>query len=165
MKNKGMYIEELVGNTITFYNNKNIGIFEKRYLPIKIISIDKNKVIGYLKEKSFVDFVGIYNKRHIEFETKQTNDNYFRFTLFKEHQLKYLINSHNHGSISFLIIHFYNFDKTFAINTSELISLYEKYKNKKISLEYIENHFHKLEIIFPGILDLISFLRLDKNNN
>lgn len=164
MKNKGMYIEELVGNTISFYNEQNIGIFEKRYLPIKVISIEKNKVIGYLKEKSYVDFIGLYNKRHIEFETKQTNNDYFKFSLFKEHQLKYLINIFNNGAISFLIIHFYNHDKTFAISAFELISLYEKFKNKKIPLNYIERHFYKLEIIFPGILDLVSFLNLEKNN-
>lgn len=163
MKNKGMYIEELVCNTINFYNSQNIGIFEKRYLPINVVSIEKNKVIGYLKEKSFVDFVGLYDKRHIEFETKQTNNDFFKLSIFKEHQFKYLINTHKNGAISFLIIHFYNFDKTFAIDAHQLILLYEKFKNKKITLKYVEENFYKLEIIFPGILDLISFLNKEKS--
>ena len=35
--NRGMYIEELVNRTNSYYYDRNIAIIEKRYLPIKIV--------------------------------------------------------------------------------------------------------------------------------
>lgn len=158
MKNRGMYIEELINKTISYYNSNNIGSFEKRNLPISIKEINNNFVTGYLKEKSKVDYFGLFKTKHVEFESKQTTKNYFSFSLFKEHQLKYLFKIHEMGSISFLIIHFFNIDSTIAINCDQLKYLFKTFKNKKISYGVLKKHGKEITLIFPGILNLIEFL-------
>lgn len=165
MKNKGMYIEELINKTINYYNINNIGLFEKRNLPIVIKNIKNNYVTGYLKEKSKVDYFGLYNNKHIEFESKQTEKDFFQFSLFKSHQLEYLFKSKQMGAISFLLIHFFTMDVTLAIETTELEFLYKKYKSRKIDYSILKNYSSNVDIIFPGILNLIPFLHkcIEKN--
>ena len=156
--NKGMFIECLVEKTISFFNENKIGCFEKRHLPIAVCSINKNKVIGKLKQKSTVDFCGIYLGKHIEFETKQTDKDYFNFNLFKEHQIKYLIDTSLMGGISFVIIHFFKMDKSFAISIDDLIKLKDKFQFKNISYEYFKKNYFCLELVFPGILMFNRFI-------
>lgn len=158
-KNKGMYIESLVEKTIDYINNKDIGLFEKRNIPINIYSVKGNKIEAYLKEKSLVDFCGVFNGKHIEFETKQTDKDFFKFNLFKKHQLNYLIKSNKHKSLSFLIIHFYVYDKTFAIEINQLKDIYNKFKSKPIPLTFFENNCYELILEFPGILTIIDFIK------
>ena len=55
-KNRGMYIEELVNKTISYYETNNICHIEKRNLPIKIVSKKETKIEGHLNKKSFTDF-------------------------------------------------------------------------------------------------------------
>lgn len=157
-KNKGMYLEELINNTISYYNNNDVGLFEKRYLPIAIKEINKNKVTGFLKEKSSVDYLGLYQGKHIEFEAKQTQNDYFSFNVFKNHQLKYLVKANMMGAISFLIIHFFNNDITICISINNLIEIYNKFKTKKVPINSFVKYGSKINIVFPGILDIVSFL-------
>lgn len=157
--NRGMYIEELVNRTNSYYYDRNIAIIEKRYLPIKIVkNISANTIIGKLLAKSFVDYCGVYKSQHIEFETKQTNDANFNLNLIKEHQLRHLINAMNHGAKSFLIVYFNLLDKIFIINTIDILNWIKTNKSKTMKMEYIISNCKEIEISFPGIIDYLKFL-------
>lgn len=156
--NKGMYIEKLIENTILYYINNSICILEKRYLPIQIIKNNHDgTIVGKLLSKSYVDFFGIVNQKFVAFETKQTDQNYFDLNQIKKHQFDYLKKIKLLKGISFIILHFFNDDKTYLIDFEYIEKSIIK-KTKKIYLKSLDkqnnNLVHKLELIFPGILNL-----------
>ncbi len=157
--NRGMYIEELVNRTNSYYYDRNIAIIEKRYLPIKIIkNLSPNTIVGKLLAKSYVDYCGVFKSQHIEFETKQTNESNFNLNLIKEHQLRHLINAMNHGAKSFLIVYFNAIDKIYLIKTSDIINWIKVNKSKTIKFEYIKDNCQEIDISYPGIIDYLKFL-------
>lgn len=159
-KNKGMFIEKLVNQTIKFYIENKICFIEKRYLPIEIIKRDKNKVLGKLLNKSYVDYCGILEKKYVCFETKQTDNDEFLLNQIKKHQLDHLKDIVLYGGYSFLVLHFFNHDETYLIPYKELEKLYTK-KIKRINLEQLRNNdkVASLNIVFPGILDLYQKIK------
>lgn len=154
--NRGMFLEELIGNTIKYFKdqNKKIIIY-KRNLPIKLIRIEKNKITGSLKEKSTTDYYGVFEGRMIDFEAKQTKLSYFITANLKDHQKKHLIDIWNSKGFSFIIIYFIKFDEYFCITTKEMQKIWNK---TKIPFSWFKKNGLKIEIIFPGILSLENYL-------
>lgn len=166
--NKGMFIESLVEKTISYYIDNNICFLEKRHIPIKIIKNKGNNLIeGKLLNKSYVDYMGIINGKFITFETKQTNENVFYVNQLKDHQFNHLQLINKFKGISFLVIHFYKFDKTFLLSYSTIENIFMS-KIKKISLEYLTENIDNekifiLDIVFPGILNIFDVVnKMDK---
>lgn len=155
--NKGMYIETLIEHSIKFYSSKNIAHFEKRYLPIQITSITNNIIKGILMKKSFTDFNGIYLGRYIDFETKQTDSDYFNLSNIKKHQLDHMLNISRYNGIVFLLVHFFKYDKTFFLSIDEILELI-KNKKKNIPISIFHKHFTSIDIEFPGILNFLSVI-------
>lgn len=156
-KNRGMYIEDLINKTIDYYDVNNICHIEKRNLPIKIISKNQTKIQGFLNKKSFTDFFGIINGKFIDFETKQTNGNFFSLNMIKEHQIKHIIKINNYGGISFIVLHFFDLDTTYLISCKLLEQMYSNFTNyQKITIDYFEKNAIKIDLVFPGILDLTT---------
>jgi len=105
--NRGMYAETIINRTIDYYKSKNIAIFYKRSIPFQIIEkLNNEKFLVKPLGNALVDYYGIYQGRHIEFEVKQTNDSIFKFNLLKKHQLDYLSKISEHQGLCFLIIYF-----------------------------------------------------------
>ena len=155
-QNKGMYLESIIDRTIIFYNSNNFGWFDKRTVPIKIISTNNNNVTGYLKEKSQSDYYGIFKSKMFDFEAKQTNEDFFNITNIKKHQILHLIKMKENGAIVFLIIYFNKHDTFFKVEIDQIINS----KKKRISyLSFVENAI-ELKIIFPGILDILNVKNL-----
>ncbi len=155
-QNKGMYLESIIDRTIIFYNSNNFGWFDKRTVPIKIISTNNNHVTGYLKEKSQSDYYGIFKSKMFDFEAKQTNEDFFNITNIKKHQILHLIKMKENGAIVFLIIYFNKHDTFFKVEIDQIINS----KKKRISyLSFVENAI-ELKIIFPGILDILNVKNL-----
>ncbi|MDE7433754.1 MAG: Holliday junction resolvase RecU [Mycoplasmoidaceae bacterium] len=120
--NRGMYAEELVNRTNSYYYERSIALIEKRYLPIKIVkNLNDNLIIGKLLAKSYVDYCGVYQSKHLEFEVKQTNEKNFDLHLIKPHQIKHLINAFNQKAISFLIIYFNQYDEFYFMPINVLL--------------------------------------------
>jgi len=89
--NKGMFLEELINRTITYYGSKNVAYFEKRNIPFKILKmINEKTFVGLLFSKSTVDYTGVYKNTHYEFEAKQTELITFNFNNIQKHQFLYL---------------------------------------------------------------------------
>lgn len=154
-KNKGMYIEELINNTSSFYTENNTMYIEKRFLPIQPLSINENKVIGKLLRKSTVDYVCMYKGYYIDFEVKQTNDDSFELSKIKPHQINHIKRINKMGGFTFILVYFFKKDAIICID-------YDQYRdliNKKIKKIFWDDQYEKLEIIFPGIINFESFLK------
>ncbi len=88
--NRGMYSESLINRAINYHNSHNHWHLEKRNVPTKIIKVIQNDlVICKLLAKSTVDYCGYYHTKHIEFEAKQTINDYFDLNLIKSHQIDF----------------------------------------------------------------------------
>ena len=158
--NKGMYIESLIGRTINYLNNHDIAYFEKRNVPFKLCKKISNEMfLGKLFSKSTVDYTGVYKNQHLEFEAKQTVAGNFDLHMIKTHQFNFLKNMHeNHHCICFFIIQFYDIDETYLLPVENLIKYCEENKHKSIPYDSIVKMSIKLEIVFPGILNLTQAL-------
>ncbi len=158
--NRGMYAEELVNRTNSYYYDRGIALIEKRYIPIKIVkSINQNTIIGKLLSKSYVDYCGIYKGKHIEFEVKQTNNINFDLSLIKEHQLRHLINNNKHGGIGFVIVYFNPLEQFYLIYIDQIIEWKQNNKSSTIKYEFIKKKCYPIDITFPGIIDYLSLLK------
>ncbi|MBR2651327.1 Holliday junction resolvase RecU [bacterium] len=115
-KNKGMYIETIVNNSIKFYCLNKIALFRKQGLQIKVISVNDDNVVGKLASKCDVDYYGIYKGRFIAIETKQTKNNFFDVRNILDHQIDFLTNIINYGGLSYLIIYFQNSNTVYFID-------------------------------------------------
>lgn len=158
--NKGMYLENLINRTINYYLNNKIASIEKRNAPFKIIKkMDNGLFIGKLLAKSTVDYTGIYDKYHIEFEAKQTNENNFDLHQIKNHQFHFLNQTRNYGCLCFFIINFFDLDEIYLVNIDSLKSWIKINKKKKINNNELRQISYKLKIIYPGIIDLIEGIK------
>lgn len=159
-KNRGMYIEELVNKTISYYEANNICHIEKRNLPIKIVSKKETKIEGHLNKKSFTDFFGLIDGKYIDFESKQTNGDNFSLSLIKEHQIKHIIKINSFNGISFIVLHFFDLNKTYLLSWKLLELIYSKFTlYQNIPIEFFEKNAIEIELVFPGILDLITAVK------
>ncbi|MGL4647687.1 MAG: Holliday junction resolvase RecU [Mycoplasmoidaceae bacterium] len=157
-KNKGMYIEEIINATAKYYLDHELLYLAKRFLPIQITARYDKVIKGVLLDKSTVDYNGIYHGKYFDFETKETSNHYFNLHNIKKHQSLHLDLISKLGGMAFIIICFKNAeDYFFAISNQEIINLRKK-KINKIDIKYCLEHFYQLEIVFPGILNLIDFL-------
>ena len=150
-KNKGMYIEELINRTIDYYwYNKDNIYFEKRFVPFKILKIMNNNVfLGKLLSKSTVDYTGVFKHRHLEFEVKQTEKDFFDFSLIKKHQWMFMNRMNKMGIYCFLIIYF---------SLNDIILLVPFYAIKKIPFLQLQKDSYQMEVIYPGIINLAEIL-------
>lgn len=148
-----MYAEEMVNRTRMFYLNSDDIYIEKREIPIKIVKkMNNNFIVGKLLNKSFVDYFGYYKKYFFEFEVKETSQDFFNVNLIKPHQLEFLTKINKHGVKTFILVYFSLYSAFYLIEYTWLM----KQKEISNSIEYkkIQNECYKLEIFFPGILNL-----------
>lgn len=158
--NKGMFLEEIINRTISYYSSKNIAYFEKRNIPFKILKmINEKTFVGLLFSKSTVDYTGVYKQTHYEFEAKQTEKTTFDFKNLKNHQylfLKKMCDSFN--ACCFLIIYMAKFDKFYLIEFKKIVEYIQLNKTHIIHFDQIQKYGHELEIYYHGILNLVEVL-------
>ncbi|MDD6145160.1 MAG: Holliday junction resolvase RecU [Mycoplasmataceae bacterium] len=158
-KNKGMYIEELINRTIDYYwYNKDNIYFEKRFVPFKILKIMNNNVfLGKLLSKSTVDYTGVFKHRHLEFEVKQTEKDFFDFSLIKKHQWMFMNRMNKMGICCFLIVCFSLNDIILLVPFCAIKKFIDE-KIKKIPFLQLQKESYKMEVIYPGIINLAEIL-------
>lgn len=154
--NKGMYIEQLVDRTIQYYVQNNLGILEKRQIPIKILKhINETTIVAKLTAKAKVDYFGFINNKYVEIECKQTIHDYFDLLLIKHHQLSYLNhNSQLDNCVSLVLIYFERFDKVVGISYQNLMKCKIDVKKNALPFSKVVEHGKIIDIIYPGILNL-----------
>ena len=153
--NLGMYIEQLVDRTISYYKFNNLGLLEKRQIPIKVLKhINETTVVAKLVSKAKVDYFGFINNKYIEVECKQTKHEFFDMLLIKQHQLNYLKEIANNGWGSYVFIYFELYDKVIAISYNNLMLCKQIVKKNALPYSKVAEHGIILDVIYPGVLDL-----------
>jgi recombination protein U len=115
--NLGMYAETIVQRSCDYYRLHSMAFIEKRQLPIKVIKkINENTIVAKLLNKSYVDFFGSYQGKHIEFEVKETSNENLLTSILKPHQFEYLTTLNESQIQCFLIIYFTKYDKFYYID-------------------------------------------------
>ncbi|WP_099158327.1 Holliday junction resolvase RecU [Virgibacillus ndiopensis] len=134
--NRGMTLEDDINATNTYYLEMNKAVIHKKPTPVQIVKVNYPKrsaaVIteGYFKQASTTDYNGLYRKKYIDFEAKETkNKTLFPLANIHEHQIIHMKSIVDHGGICFLIIRFAVYDETFYFPAEKLFS----YWNNKIS--------------------------------
>lgn len=140
--NRGMDLEHDINETNQFYLNTDRAVIYKKPTPITITKVDfpsrKEAVIkeGYFKKPSTTDYNGIYRKRYIDFEAKETKLDFFPLRNIHEHQIEHLRKIEAHGGIGFLIVKFSKLNKIFLLESKKLILFIDNNKKKRIPIDY-----------------------------
>lgn len=161
-KNRGMFLENLLNITNSYYRDKDIAIIYKKPTPIKVLSvayrtkqttmIDK----AVFSEASTLDYNGIYKGKYIEYDAKECkNTTSFPLDNIKEHQLKHIEKILKHGGIVFLIIFMNN--KFFLLDGHDLIDFINSSNRKSIPYDFISNKGH---IIKEGYAPRIDYIKV-----
>jgi len=128
-RNFGLDFEGLIDKSNAFYSESKIAFIYKKPTPIKIIKVDKNKIVdAVFEKKSTTDYNGIYNGYHIDFEAKSTVSEKFNLSSnIPQHQLDHLQNVTKSGGITFVLILFKSHNKIFLVPFENLSNVKKSY--------------------------------------
>ncbi|SJZ50402.1 Holliday junction resolvase RecU [Mycoplasmopsis verecunda] len=157
-KNKGMFLETIINQTINYYWNENIAYIEKKSVPIEINNIKRKSshtfVGSFSLRKSTVDYIGMYKGQFICFEAKSTNENKLEYQNFRPHQLSYLRLISNNGGIAFVIVYFALYNEFYKLSIQFLDQHFAYAKN--IKYEEIKKNSRPMILEFPGYLNIFN---------
>ena len=160
--NRGMTLENDINETNKYYDLNNIAIIYKKPTPIKVVSVEYPKVKikeAYFNEPSTLDYTGIYKKRYLEFDAKETkNKTSFPISNIHNHQIKHIGKIIAHGGIAFLIVRFTSLNKTYLLNGKYLLSFLDNNERKSIPLDFFNQYGHTIELKYTPRLDYIKII-------
>ncbi|MXR13303.1 Holliday junction resolvase RecU [Mycoplasma flocculare] len=154
-KNRGMFLEKIINNTIEFYCENDIAIFHKKNLDISFKAVSKDLAVNdaFIFKKSTVDYYGIYKGIFIAFEAKSTNENALNLKQIPEHQLNYLQKIRKHYGCAFFVIFFKQLEKFYIVSISKIDLSW-----KSITVEFLEKQGFEIALTYPGIIDFIGYI-------
>ena len=136
--NLGMALEEMINKSNEYYLYHNIAFITKRPTSIKVLkTTDKYKISeAVFMAPSTLDYVGVYQKRYLDFEAKETTSKKgFPMSNISTHQIEAMNNIILHGGITFAIIFLKSFNEIYLLDGQHLINAFE---NKKTIIPYEE---------------------------
>lgn len=168
--NRGMSLEYDLNITNEYYKDKNIALVYKKPTPIKIVTVEfdsmKNATIkkAFFEKPSTTDYNGIYKGKYIDFEAKEVKSkSNFCLTNIHKHQLEHLFKVVEHGGISFIIVRFNYYNKTYLLFSDKLKEFIDSNKRKSIPIEYFEeygyliNENYNIRINYIEIINRLYF--------
>lgn len=159
--NRGMNLETLINETNEYYLKKDIALIYKKPTPIGISKVkyeNEKKILekGYFKEKSTLDYNGLYQGYYIEFEAKESlNNKAFPLANIKSHQTTHIRNVIKHHGISFLIIKINN--TYYYLDGHDYLDFIDHFDRKSIPIDYLND---KGEIIKLGYNPNLDYLKI-----
>lgn len=157
--NRGMNLEKIINEANKYYLDNNIALIYKKPTPVQIVKTNNNKITeSFYKEKSTLDFVGLYKGRYIEFDAKETKQNYLPLSNIKDHQLLHIKKIIEHNGISFIIIHINK--EYYLLNGEKIIDFINNNDRKSIPYDYIKENSKKLNYNYIKGLDYIKYLEV-----
>ena len=157
--NRGMLLEQIIEISNNQYRAKNIALIQKIPTPVKVLKNRGNKIEGFWEKKSTVDFVGIYGKKPVCFDCKQTKGKSLPFANIEQHQLEFMTDWDRVGGIAFIIVYWAKLDVYYRLSI-ESINYYIKNpyttNKKSIPLSYFKNEGAKLEKGNGVLLDYLK---------
>lgn len=166
--NRGMTLEEDINTTNQYYLDTNTAIIHKKPTPVQIVKVNYPRrsaaVIteGYFKQASTTDYNGLYRKRHIDFEAKETkNKTLFPLANIHDHQLKHMESIVEHGGICFFIIRFAAFNETYLLQAEKFFPHWHDQLNggrKSIPYECIKQDGYLIPFQYQARIDYLAII-------
>ena len=158
--NRGMTLEDDINRTNEYYKEKKIALIYKKPIPIKVLKVsdDKTRIKdGFYEKKSTLDYSGIYKKKYIEFDAKETNSKTsFPISNIHSHQIEHIKNIIEYGGITFLIIRFNLLNQTYILMGEDLISYLNTTKRKSIPISFFVNNCKPVELKYNPRIDYLK---------
>ncbi|NLK20499.1 MAG: Holliday junction resolvase RecU [Epulopiscium sp.] len=126
---RGSTLEELINYTNETYKNKGLAVIQKVPTPIKPIKIDKSSrtiTLAYFEQKSTVDYIGVVQGIPICFDAKETTRKSLPIQNIHPHQISFMGNFESQGGVSFLLVHFVEYNNYFMLPFSILKGHWDK---------------------------------------
>jgi recombination protein U len=144
-KNRGMTFEAMINESNEYYLHHNIAVIHKKPIPIQIVKVDypsrSAAVIkeAYYKIPSTTDYNGVYNGFYIDFEAKETqNKTSFPLSNIHTHQIQHLQQVHDHGGISFVLLHLKYIDEIYLLESTDLVRYHNRSEKGRKSITFAE---------------------------
>ena len=166
-KNRGMFLEYLINESNKYYLMNNIGVIYKKPTPIQVVKINnQNKIIeAYFKESSTSDYNGLYKKKYIDFEAKQTESNTsFPLSNYTKNELSHLYKIEENGGVAFTIIYFKNLNLFYLYEIKKMKEYLKDNQRKSIPLKEIKEKGYLINQKLNIPLDYLSILDLFINH-
>ncbi len=161
--NRGMWLENIINDTNTYYLSKDIAIIYKKPTPIKVLNVSYRTKQTTLIDKavfsqtSTLDYNGIYKGKYIEFDAKECkNKTNFPLSNIKPHQLVHMKNIIKHGGISFLIIYINN--NFYLLEGKIILDFIKNNDRKSIPFTFIKEHGHIIQEKYIPRIDYIKIV-------
>ena len=158
--NRGMTLEEDINLTNNYYIEKKIALIYKKPIPIKVLKINSTKtriLDGFYEKKSTLDYNGIYKEKYIEFDAKETNSKTsFPLSNIHIHQIEHMKNILYFKGITFLIIRFNYYNKTFLLPGNILIDFINNNNRKSIPYSFFTENCQEIPIKYAPRLDYLK---------
>lgn len=148
----GMSLEKDINTTNEYYLYKDLAIVYKKPTPIKIVKVNyasrKTAKIteAYYNTPSTTDYNGIYKGKYIDFEAKETHSKTsFPFSSIPKHQVMHLERCVKHGGITFVVIRFVMYDKTYLIKAKDFVDFYKGESRKSLPYSWVKENGYEIE--------------------
>ncbi|MGM9877031.1 MAG: Holliday junction resolvase RecU [Bacilli bacterium] len=149
-KNRGMFLENILNDSNTYYNSIDKSLIYKKPTPIKVLNVTYPNNRSHLIDKavysniSTLDYNGIYRGKYIEFDAKEChNKTSFPISNVKEHQIEHIKKVIKQNGIVFLIIYMNN--EFFLLKGEDFIEFLNNTDKKSIKFEYIIEKGYKIK--------------------
>ena len=147
--NRGMFLENIINDSNTYYNSIDKCLIFKKPTPIKVLNVtyptDKSHLIdkAVYSSISTLDYNGIYREKYIEFDAKECHSKAsFPLSNIKEHQLEHIKKVILQKGIVFIIIFINN--EFYLLKGDTIIDFIKNNDRKSIEYEYIKNNGYKI---------------------
>lgn len=140
---RGSTLEEFINITNDVYKQKGLAIIQKIPTPITPVKISKdgrNITLAYFDKQSTVDYIGVVQGIAVCFDAKETANKSLPIQNIHSHQIEFMDDFQKNKGISFLIVHFSQYEKTYLLPFDILKKYWNKAKNEdgRKSIPYSE---------------------------
>ena len=149
-KNRGMFLENIINESNTYYNSIGKCLIFKKPTPIKVLNVSYPSNTSHLIDKavyssiSTLDYNGIYREKYIEFDAKECHQKAsFPLSNIKDHQLEHIKGVIKQKGIVFLIIFMNN--EFFLLKGQDIIDYLKNTSRKSIDFDYIKSKGFKIK--------------------
>lgn len=167
--NRGMSLENDINISNEYYIDTKKAFIYKKPTPIKIVKVNypsKTNKTGritikeaYFESPSTTDYNGLYKGKYIDFEAKETNNkSYFPLENIHKHQIEHLRNIMENGGISFLIVRFTEYNKTFILFSNDFFNYIDNNTRKSIPYEYFIEKGYEIKEKYSPRLDYLEII-------
>ncbi len=174
-KNRGMFLENIINDSNTYYNDIERCVIFKKPTPIKVLNVSYPTNRTHIIDKavysniSTLDYNGIYREKYIEFDAKECHsETSFPLSNIKDHQIKHMRNIINQKGIVFLIIFINN--EFYLLKGKDIIEYIDTSNKKSFSYDYIKEKGHRIiesytpRLKYLDVVDEEYFRSLNEKN-